>query len=371
MVIEDRLGRGSGFENDRLINGNSGGAIMKPTSGSRTKSRRSTSSASTLSQVAVLAVLILLCSPVYAAEPTNKLLEAVVKVRSDIPPTARTAGSLGTEREGSGVVIDSSGLVVTIGYLILEAMSAEVMGPGGKPVNAKIIAYDHNTGFGLLRATKPLGVRPMELGDSSAVGERDEVLVVSRGEAGAVQAAFVVSRRDFAGYWEYLLENAIFAAPPHPNFGGAALIGRDGRLLGIGSLFVNDELPGHGQVPSNMFVPIDRLKPILADLLVKGRSAKPSRPWLGMFSHEVGRRILVQRVSSGGPADRAGIRPGNMIVGVAGEVVKGLADFYRKVWSRGDAGVEVPLNVLQGLQVRDVVVRSSDRYKYLRLNPSY
>jgi S1-C subfamily serine protease len=344
---------------------------MKPTSGSKTKIRRSTRSTFPFSLVAVIAVSIVLGSPVYGAEPAEKILAAVVKVRSDVPATARTADSLGTERAGSGVVIDSGGLVVTIGYLILEAMSAEVMAPGGKPVNAKIIAYDHNTGFGLLRATKPLGIRPMELGDSSTVGEQDEVLVVSRGEAGAVQGALVVSRRDFAGYWEYLLENAIFTAPPHPNFGGAALIGRDGELLGIGSLFVNDELPGHGQVPSNMFVPIDRLKPILADLLVKGRSAEPSRPWLGMFSQEVGGRILVQRVSPGGPVDQAGIRPGDIVAGVAGEVVKGLADFYRKVWSRGDAGVEVPLNVLQGLKVREVVVRSSDRYKYLRLNPSH
>jgi len=343
---------------------------MKPTSGTRIKIRRSTCRASSISLIVVVVIFIVLGSFVYAAEPANEILAAVVKVRSDIPATARTAGSLGTERAGSGVVIDSNGLVVTIGYLILEAMSAEVMAPGGKPVKAKIIAYDHDTGFGLLRATEPLGVRPMELGDSTTIGERDEVLMVSRGEAEAVQGALVISRRDFAGYWEYLLENAIFAAPPLPNFGGAALIGRGGRLLGIGSLFVNDVLPDHGQVPSNMFVPIDRLKPILADLLVKGRSSKPSRPWLGMFSQEVGGRVLVQRVSSGGPADQAGIRTGDMIIGVSGEAIQGLADFYRKVWSRGDAGVEVPLNVLQGLRVRDVVVRSSDRYKYLRLNLS-
>ena len=343
---------------------------MKPTSGTRIKIRRSTCRASSISLTVVVAILIFLGSFVYAAEPANEILAAVVKVQSNIPATASTAGSLGTERAGSGVVIDSSGLVVTIGYLILEAMRVEVKAPGGKPVKAKIIAYDHDSGFGLLRATEPLGVRPMELGDSTMVGERDEVLMVSRGEAEAVQGALVISRRDFAGYWEYLLENAIFAAPPLPNFGGAALIGRGGRLLGIGSLFVNDVLPDHGQVPSNMFVPINRLKPILADLIVKGRSSKPPRPWLGMFSQDVGGRILVQRVSSGGPADQAGIQPGDMIVGVAGEAVQGLADFYRKVWSRGDAGVEVPLNVLQGLRVRNVVVRSSDRYKYLRLNPS-
>ncbi|MFQ5902312.1 MAG: S1C family serine protease [Candidatus Binatia bacterium] len=320
---------------------------------------------------AVLTIFIVLGEPVYGAEAANKVFAAVVKVHSDVPADARTARSLGTEREGSGVVIDSGGLVLTIGYLILEAMRAEVVGPSGKPINAKIIGYDHNTGFGLLRATKPLGVTPMKFGKSSVVSERDEVIVASHGGTNSVQGAFVVSRREFAGYWEYLLENAIFTVPPHPDYGGAALIGPDGRLLGIGSLYVEDALPGHGRVPSNMFVPIDRLKPILADLITQGRSAEPPRPWLGVYSQEVGGRILVQRVSPGSPAYQAGIQPNDIIVGVAGKEVEGLADFYRKVWSRGNAGVEVPLNVLQGTRVRELTVRSADRYKYLRLNPSF
>ncbi|MFQ5851880.1 MAG: S1C family serine protease [Candidatus Binatia bacterium] len=312
-----------------------------------------------------------LSAPVDSAEPAKDVLAAIVRVRSDVPADARTAPTLGTEREGSGVVIDSGGLILTIGYLILEAMGAEVGGPGGKPINANIVGYDHNTGFGLLRATRPLGVTPMKFGKSSAVRERDEVLVASHGGPDSVQAAIVASRREFAGYWEYLLENAIFTVPPHPNFGGAALIGRDGRLLGIGSLLVQDAVPGRDSIPGNMFVPIDQLKPILADLMLKGRSAEPPRPWLGIFGRAVGGRILVLRVSPGGPADQAGLRSNDMIVGVAGEVVEGLADFYRKVWTRGRAGVEVPLNVLQGTRVREVIVRSADRYRHLRLKPSY
>ena len=320
---------------------------------------------------AVAAISVALGAPVYSAEAPKGVFAPIVKVRSEVPPDARTARSLGTEREGSGVVIDSGGLVLTIGYLILEAMRVEVVGSSGKPVNAKIVGYDHNTGFGLLRATKPLRITPMVIGESSALGERDEVLVASHGGSGSVQGAFVISRRDFAGYWEYLLENAIFTAPPHQNYGGAALIGRDGRLLGIGSLLVQDAIPGQNEIPGNMFVPIDKLKPILADLVIGGRSADPPRPWLGIFSQAVAGRILVHRVSPGGPADEAGIRPNDMIVGVAGRGVVGLADFYRKVWSLGNSGVDVPLNVLQGTRVRDLVVHSGDRYKYLRLNPSH
>jgi S1-C subfamily serine protease len=315
------------------------------------------------------AISIALGAPVYSAEVP--IFAPIVKVRSEVPPSARTSRSLGTEREGSGVVIDSNGLVLTIGYLILEAMRAEVVGPSGKPVNAKIVGYDHNTGFGLLRVSKPLRVTPMKLGESAELRERDEVLVASYGGSESVQGAFVISRRDFAGYWEYLLENAIFTAPPYNNYGGAALIGRGGRLLGIGSLIVQDAIPGRDEIPGNMFVPIDKLKPILADLITRGRSSEPPRPWLGMFSQAVAGRILVHRVSSGSPADQAGIRPNDIIVGVAGKEVTGLADYYRKVWSLGYAGIDVPLNVLQGTRVRDLVVHSADRYKYLRLNPSH
>lgn len=320
---------------------------------------------------AVAAISVALVAPVNSAEAPEGVFAPIVKVRSEVPPDARTARSLGIEREGSGVVIDSGGLVLTIGYLIIEAMRVEVVGPSGKPVSAKIAGYDHNTGFGLVRVTKPLGIIPMEFGESAALGERDEVLVASHGGSESVQGAFVVSRRDFAGYWEYLLENAIFTAPPYRNYGGAALIGRDGRLLGIGSLLVQDAVPGEDSIPGNMFIPIDRLKPILTDLLIQGHSAITPRPWLGIFGQAISGRILVHRVSPGGPADLAGVRPNDMIVGVAGKGVDGLADFYRKVWSRGNAGVDVPLNVLQGTRVRDLVVHSASRYKYFRLNPSH
>lgn len=320
---------------------------------------------------AVAVISLSLFSPLFSAESPKGPFVAIVKIRLEVPSDARTARSLGTEREGSGVVIDSGGLVLTIGYLILEAMRVEVVGPSGKLVSAKIVGYDHNTGFGLVRVTKPLGINPMEFGESAALGERDEVLVASHRGSESVRGVFVVSRRDFVGYWEYLLENAIYTAPPHQDFGGAALIGRDGRLLGIGSLLVQDAVPGHDEIPGNMFVPIDKLKPILADLMIKGRSAEPPRPWLGIFSQAVGGRILVHRVSPGSPADQAGIRRNDMIVGVAGRAVNGLADFYRKVWSLGNAGVEVPLNVLQGTRVRNLVVQSADRYRYLRLNPSH
>ncbi|NIO08147.1 MAG: PDZ domain-containing protein [Deltaproteobacteria bacterium] len=305
------------------------------------------------------------------APTPDETLRAIVRVSSDVPSDARTAQSLGTQREGSGVVIDSGGLVLTVGYLILEASNAEVLSPEGKPVDADVVAYDHNTGFGLLRAKQPLKVKPLQLGESATLKMRDEVLVASYGGPGSVQGAYVAARREFAGPWEYLLENAIYTTPPHASFGGAALIGRKGRLLGIGSLYLQDVMPEHSPIPGNMFIPIDQLKPILADMISRGRSSGPARPWLGMYTQDFGGRLLVVRITPGGPADQAGVRRGDMVVGVGGEAVKGLADFYRKIWSRGDAGVRVPVNVLQGTRVRNITILSSDRYKYLKLKPRF
>ncbi len=299
------------------------------------------------------------------------LLAAVVQVTADVPANARTAPSLGTEREGSGVVIDSRGLIVTIGYLILEASRAEVTLHDGRRVPAQVVAYDHRTGFGLLRALEPLEVVPIRLGDSASLKTWDEVLVSSYGGPAATRPAITVSRRDFAGYWEYLLEDAIFTSPPHPLFGGAALLGPDGKLLGIGSLFVGDAMRGEEVLPGNMFVPVDRLKLIMGDLLTHGRSSAPPRPWLGVHTGEVEGRLVVRRLAEDGPAASAGMQVDDLIVGVGEEPVASMADFYRKVWSRGRPGDTIPITVLRGSELKQISIVSGDRYHWLRLNPSY
>jgi S1-C subfamily serine protease len=300
-------------------------------------------------------------------------LEAVVGVHASVPQDARTARSLGTDRAGTGIVIDDKGLVLTIGYLVMEAISAELVLPGNRKVPADVVAYDYETGFGLLRALAPLGVTPMPLGDSATLTLEAQVLVAGSSGTGQPQVtgAVVVSRREFAGYWEYLLPDAIFTAPPHFEFGGAALIGRDGNLLGVGSLIVGDAGGPERQMPGNMFVPIDALKPILADLVATGRSKVPPRPWLGISSEEARGRLFVTRVAPGGPAAKAGVAANDIIVAVAGEPVLGQADFYKKVWALGKAGTEVPLTLLSGRGLNEIKVISASRYDHLKLKPSY
>jgi S1-C subfamily serine protease len=322
--------------------------------------------------ITILVLLAILPHPVVGQNLGEDSVRGVVQVDAVIPGDARSAGSLGTERLGTGVVIDNAGLVLTIGYLILEASEVTISGTGRDAVPATILAYDHESGFGLIRASRPLDVAPVGLGNSTALQPMQPLLVVSHAGELDATGVYLVDRREFAGYWEYLLEDALFTSPPHAKFGGAALIDQEGRLVGIGSLFVNDAGRDAGrQVPGNMFVPIDGLKAIMGDLLSRGRRAEPGRPWLGLTMEEHRGRVIVTRVSPDGPAEAAGIEPNDMILGVDGVPVQGLGDLYRKLWSRGEAGVAVPLDVLQGIEVKPVTVESTDRYRYLRLDPSF
>ena len=293
---------------------------------------------------------------------------SVVKLRSKAVANARSRNTLGPQREGSGVVIDAQGLVLTIGYLILEAESVELSTTDGRSFPATVVGYDSVTGFGLLRTLTPLPIKPVTFGQSSTLADREPVLIVG---FDGVAPALVVSRRQFVGYWEYLLDEAIYTAPATVNWSGAALLSRDGKLLGIGSLAVSDAMGAGSQVPGNMFVPIDLLKPLLADLVARGKSSAGPRPWLGIQTEEVQGNVIVTRVSPDGPADRAQIRPGDVIVGIDGQPVKGQADLYTRLWSRGQAGVEIPLEVLREGRVQKVSVKSIDRDAYYRTRPTY
>lgn len=299
----------------------------------------------------------------------DRTLGAIVGVRTTIPSDAFTAETLGTERAGHGVIIRNDGLVLTIGYLVTEAETVWLTLAGGRVVPGHVLGYDQETGFGLVQALARIEVPALSLGASSKTKVGDHVVVAGAGGRQNAVAARIVSKQEFAGYWEYLLDEAIFTAPSHPHWGGTGLISPSGELLGIGSLQVQQgggEGSKQSAVDINMIVPIDLLKPILDDLTTIGRPSKSPRPWLGIFAAEVGDRIVIAGMSRKGPASKSSLRVGDIVMSVAGQDVRGLPTFFRNVWSIGPAGAPVPLTVNRNGRTMDVTVQSGDRRTFLR-----
>ncbi|MGV3548374.1 S1C family serine protease [Rhizobium sp.] len=289
--------------------------------------------------------------------------QSVVAVRATVPDDAFTANTLGTLREGSGVVISKKGLVLTVGYLITEAEEVWLTAHDGKVYPGHALAYDQETGFGLIQALAPLSLPALEVGSSTLSEIGDDVTVIDgMGERARCQ---IVAKQEFAGYWEYLLDEAIFTAPAHPSWGGAALIGEDGRLIGIGSLRLQMS-HGNDVADINMMIPIDLLAPILNDLITRGQVNRPPRPWLGAFSAESNNGVVVMNVTPGSPAAEAGLKQGDVIAEIRDGDVEGLADFYRKVWKSGPAGAEIPMRVLRDGRDAWLRVKTADRQSFLK-----
>lgn len=296
----------------------------------------------------------------------DRALTAMVSLSAHVPADAFTAETLGTERAGQGVLIRDDGVVLTIGYLITEAETVWLTTADGLAVPGHVVGYDQATGFGLVQALGALDIPALPLGDSGGAQVGDKVVVAGAGGRQRSVAARIVTKQEFAGYWEYVLDEAIFTAPAHPHWGGTAVIGAAGDLLGIGSLQVQHGTESGRAASLNMVVPIDLLKPILDDLMTFGRPNRPPRPWLGLFAGDVEDKTVVMGLSTNGPAERAGLRPGDAIIAVGGTRISSLAGFFRRVWALGDAGVEVPLTLVREGDTFEVNVTSGDRNRFLK-----
>lgn len=297
-----------------------------------------------------------------SAEPP---LDAVVKLSIRAVEGARTADTLGAEREGTGIVIDNQGLILTIGYLVLEAASILVMTGDNKIYPASVVGFDHATGFGLLRASPAPPCAPVVIGDSSRIGELQSLVVAGHASAGGVSGAALVSRRRFTGWWEYMIDDALFTAPPRYEHSGAALFDGEGRLVGIASLWVSDALNSGVAFPGNMFVPINLLKDVLPDLVNAGRRSGRVRPWLGLNTEQLEGHVVVTRVLPDAPADLAGLKRGDIILGVGGDSIGGQGEFYERLWSHS-AGEDITLHIVRDRVVKHLIVQSGDRLSYLR-----
>lgn len=295
----------------------------------------------------------------------NAALGCVVTVHAEVPEDAFTASILGTQRIGNGAVIRDDGMILTIGYLITEAQTIWLTTHDGRAVAGHPMGYDFESGLGLVQPLGRLDVKPIARGSASSLSPGDAVYVLGRGGRAHALEAELLAKREFAGYWEYVLDEALFATPLHPEWSGAALLDGEGRLVGVGSLYVQEEV-GDEVVKGNMFVPVDLLDPIEHDLVQFGRARRPARPWLGMYTAETDGKLIVRGLVQGGPADEAGVKLGDLVVEVAGERIATLAAMFRNVWARGAAGVDVPLTLARGSTTVSAVVQSGDRESFLR-----
>src|SRR5271170_2520143 len=293
-------------------------------------------------------------------------LACMVALRATVPADAFTAETLGTERAGNGVIIRGNGLILTVGYLITEADTIWLTLSDGRSVPGHVLGYDQETGFGLVQALAKLNMRSLEFGSSEAASLGERVVVAGAGGRHHSVAARIVAKQEFAGYWEYLLDEAIFTAPAHPNWGGTALIGPAGTLIGIGSLQLQHAAEKGQAQNINMMVPIDLLKPIFDDLLKFGRRNAPPRPWLGFYATEVENRLVIVGLADRGPAKRADLRTGDIVLTIAGTEVRDLASMFRRIWAQGQAGVEVPITVYRDGETMELRVKSSERDRFLK-----
>jgi serine protease Do len=316
------------------------------------------------------AFLVAVALPATASDHAQQLAQAqaaVVGLKVVALADARSNATLGRERSGSGVVLDADGLVLTIGYLVIEADEVDLLLPGLRNVPARVVASDPASGFGLVQALSALRIAPAPLGQAARVAPEEALLFVSGGDEGDLSLARMVARRAFSGSWEYHIEDALFVAPARVDHSGAGLFNARGELVGIGSLAVSDALgPGQPRVPGNMFVPVDLLRPILAELRRDGSSRQSHRPWLGVHCVEQAGELRVIRVNPDSPAEAAGLRPGDRILRIDGAEVRALQPFYAALWRDGTAQRELTLDIRRGDETSSLKLRSTDRMQTLR-----
>ena len=292
----------------------------------------------------------------------ERFYQSIVSIHATVPAEARTAASLGIKREGNGVAIDQTH-ILTIGYIVIEAETIEIGLSDGRRFPANLVAYDHTTGFGLIESVIPLEMTPLRLGDSDNITPDESLLILPSADRGAGSVVRSVSRRPFTGWWEYFVESPIYTVPANPLWAGAPIINETGEVLGIGSLFVSEALPGIPS-PGNMSIPVNLLKPILKDLITNGRRTSNVQPYLGISADDSSNQIIVTRISASSPAFKAGIKPQDVIMTVNGSSVSTLRSFYERVWAAGDAGVTVRLSISRDGTLREFSIKTVDRLDY-------
>jgi S1-C subfamily serine protease len=296
-----------------------------------------------------------------SVELVRHLTECVVNIQTTVARDHRSVPILGTERMGSGVVVDPAGLILTVNYVVMGGQTVQVSFLRGRRVRAEIVAQDFEIGLALLRI-KRQGLTAATLRVEGEL-ERGEpvVAVASTGaQERRVAGGLVTYLGEFEAHWEYLLERGIVSNAANPGFGGGGLFTLTARLAGIVSLNLNE------LIRNSLSIPVEHYREHERELLRYGRVvSRPRRAWLGVFAHVVEEGIVVAAVVPEGPGDRGGLREGDLIVSLNAEKLESRRDLYVSLWRHGP-GEPLTFEVMRDSSLRRVLVTSGDRAEFFR-----
>jgi len=296
-----------------------------------------------------------------SVEFARHLLGAVVNLHAMVPRAHPSSRILGNERMGSGVIVDPSGLVLTVNYVVMGASTVDVGFLKGRRVKAEVVAQDFEVGLALVRVKRQgLTAVPLAGGTDLTCGE-PVIAVASTGpQERRISGGLVTYLGEFEAYWEYLLEHGIVSSAQNPGFGGGGLFSMTGALLGVVYLPLNEI------VRCSLAIPVDNYREHASELLRYGRVvSRPKRAWLGVFAHALEEGVVVAGVVPDGPGDRSGLQEGDLIVSLNAEEVGNRRDFYLSLW-RHEPGEPLTLEVMRDNKVRRFEVKGGDRAYFFR-----
>src|SRR6266403_1443453 len=296
-----------------------------------------------------------------SVELVRHLLQSVVYIHTTVSRDHPSTRILGNERLGSGVVVDASGLILTVNYVVMGAQTISVAFQKGRRAKAEIVAQDFEIGTALIKVNRQ-GLIAAEIGTGDVVERSDEVVLLGAMQPQERRATggFVTYVGEFEAYWEYLIDRGIISNAPNPGYGGGGLFTMTGRLAGTVSLNLNEI------ARSSLPIPVGFYRSHRDEMVRYGRVvSRPRRAWLGIFAHMVEEAVVIAAVAPEGPGDRGGLQAGDLIVSLNAEEVGSRRDLYMSLW-RHEPGEALTLEVMRDNKMRRFEVKGGDRAHFFR-----
>jgi S1-C subfamily serine protease len=296
-----------------------------------------------------------------SVELVKHLLSSVVHIHTEVPSAHPSTRILGDERMGTGTVVDPSGLILTVNYVVMGGETIQVTLARGRALRAEIVAQDFEVGLALLRVKRQgLPAAPVTASESLTRGDPVFALGSTGPRERRVAGGLVTYLGEFEAYWEYLLDRGIVSSAANPGFGGGPLFTLSGKMVGVVSLNLNEI------ARSSLAIPVECYLRNQEEFVRFGRVvSRPQRAWLGVFAHVLEEGVVVAGLVPNGPGARSGIQEGDLIVSLDAREVPTRKDLYLSLW-RHAPGEKMTLEVMRDNQVRRLSVTAGDRADFYK-----